>query len=236
MRLPLLLTIALALPLGAQGFEGTVAMKVIAPEGAIDMKYAIKGDRMAMTMAMPASAGPMAGMEVRMLMDPAAKTITMLMPLPAGMGGGGFLPADTKGIKTVTPIPEATDGAAEGSASLKKSGTSQTVAGMKCDDYEVTDGSTTTKVCLATGLGKFNYPSLGGGFGGRGNRGGGVNASPGWSKGLGNAPGFPLKVSDAAGNTVLEVTSLQKGPIGDDVFAVPAGYVDLQAMMGGRGG
>lgn len=237
MRLPLLLTVALALPIGAQGFEGTMTVKMVTPEGGIDAKYTMKGDKMAMTMALPASTGPMAGMEARMLVDPATQSTTILMPLPAGMAGGGFLPADTKGIKVVMQATEESGGATEGSATLKKLGTSQTVAGMKCDDYEVTEGETTMKLCLATGLGKFSYPNLGGGMmGGRGNRGRAAASAPGWAKGLGKAPGFPLKISDAAGATMMEVTSVQKGPVSDEVFTVPAGYVDLQAMMGGRGG
>lgn len=237
MRFPLLLLpIALALPLGAQTFEGTIAMRISAPEGAMELKYLMKGDRMAMVMTAPASAGPIAGAEIRMITDPAAKTMTMLMPLPPGMAGGGFLPPDTKGMKSVTPLDGAEVAAAGkvSSETIKKLGTSQTIAGMKCDDFEVTENGATTMMCLATGVGRFSYPSLGGGgMGGRGR--GGAAPSPAWSKALGGHPGFPLKVwTPADGKVAMEVTSIDRGSVPASTFEIPAGYVDLGAMMGGR--
>ncbi len=231
MRFPvLLLPIALAIPLGAQSFEGTIAMRISAPEGAMAVKYLIKGDHLAMVLTAPASAGPIAGAEIRMVADPVAKTMTMLMPLPPGMAGGGFLPPDTKGMKTVTPFGADTSHT-ETSYQFKKLGTSQTVAGMKCDDWEQTKDGITTRFCFATGIGRFSYPSLGGGMGGRG-RGGA--AAPEWSKFAGGAAGFPLKVWTADGKMAMEVTSIDRGSVPASTFEIPAGYVDLGAMMGGR--
>lgn len=239
MRFPLfLLPIVFALPLHAQSFEGTIAMRISAPEGAMELKYLIKGDHIAMTLTAPASAGPIAGAEIRMITDPVAKTMTMLMPLPPGMGGGGFLPPDTKGMKTVTPLDSTPHGAGavEGkriAPDIKKLGTSQTIAGMKCDDFEVTENGATTMMCLATGVGHFSYPSLGGGgMGGRGR--GGAAPSPAWSRALGGHPGFPLKVWTADGKVAMEVTSIHRGTVPGSTFEIPAGYVDLGVMMGGR--
>ncbi|MBP9897852.1 MAG: DUF4412 domain-containing protein [Gemmatimonadales bacterium] len=232
MRLPLLLLpLALALPMGAQGFEGTMSMRVGAPDGTMmDVKYMIKGDKMGMTATAPASAGPLAGSEVRMIIDQSAKTMTMMMPLPAGMGNG-MLPPDTKGLKMVNPIGSGT--ATEGSntpVEYKKLGTSQTIAGLKCDDYEASADGQTTKICFAPNVGMFAYPNLGGGMNGRG-RGA---AAPGWAKGLSTAPGFPLKVWSADGKVSMEVTAIDRTAVPLSAFEVPAGYVDLSAMMGGR--
>jgi hypothetical protein len=233
MRIPFfLLPLALALPLGAQGFEGTVSMRLSSPQGEMDAKYQFKGDKMAMVMIAPASSGPMAGSEIRMIMDPAAKTMTMLSPIPAGMGGGGMFPADAKGIKMVMPM----DGAAAGQGAsgpaptITKLGTSQTIAGMKCDDFEMVEDNTKMRMCLATGMGKFTFPEMSGGMGGRG-RGG--NSTPAWAKALGSNPGFPLKVWEASGKIAMEVTAIDRGAVPASAFETPAGYVDMSGMMGG---
>lgn len=236
MRLPLrFLPLLLALPVGAQGFEGTMTMRVGAPDGTMmDVKYMIKGEKMGFTMIAPASAGPAAGAEIRMVMDPAAKTMTMLMPIPAAMAGAGMFPPDAKGIKMVNPIGggEAAGAGGGGGAAVefKKLGTSQTIAGLKCDDYESTADGQTTRTCFATNVGMFSYPSLGGGMGGRGR----AAAAPAWSKGFSNAPGFPLKVWTTDGKVSMEVTTIDRGAVPAAAFEVPAGYIDLASMMGGR--
>ncbi len=232
MRLPfLLLPLALALPLGAQAFEGTMAMRVGAPDGTqMDVKYMIKGEKMGMTMIAPASTGPLAGAEIRMVIDQTAKTMTMLMPVPAAMAA--MLPPDTKGIKLVNPIGGAEAGAGEGGAAVvfKKLGTSQTIAGLKCEDYESTSDGQTARSCFATNVGMFSYPSLGGGMGGRGR----AAAAPGWAKGLATAPGFPLKVWSTDGTVAMEVTAIDRSAVPASAFDIPAGYMDLAGMMGGR--
>lgn len=237
MQLRLLLPLALALPLGAQGFEGTMTMRIAAPDGTqMEARTMVKGSQMAMALTAPASAGPMAGAEIRMIVDRSAKTATMLMPIPAGMGGGGFLPPDAKGIKIVNPIDggEAASGAAAAPAvEYKKLGTSQTIAGLKCDDYEFTSDGQTIRSCLAANVGMFYYPSLGGGMmGGRGGR--GAAGAPAWSKGVGQAPGFPLKVWSTDNKVSMEVTAIDRAAVPASTFEVPAGYIDMAGMMGGR--
>ena len=88
----------------------------------------------------------------------------------------------------------------------KKLGTSQTIAGLKCDDYEASADGQTTKICFAPNVGMFAYPNLGGGMNGRG-RGA---AAPGWAKGLPTAPGFPLKAWSADGKVSMEVTAIDR--------------------------
>jgi hypothetical protein len=229
MRMPsFLLPLALALPLGAQGFEGTLSMRIGAPDGTMmDAKYALTGDMMGVTMIAPASAGPLAGSEIRMIINNVAKTMTMLMPIPAGMGGG-FLPPDAKGIKQVSSIASYDDPMTESSYQFKATGTSQVIAGLTCKDWQHTQDNVVTNVCLATGMGKFTYPSIGGGMGGRGR-----SSSPAWTKLTGTQMGFPLKVWEGNGKVVMEVTAVDRAAVPISAFETPAGYVDLGGMMGG---
>ncbi|HET9064904.1 MAG TPA: DUF4412 domain-containing protein [Gemmatimonadales bacterium] len=218
--LPLLLT----LPLGAQGFEGTLNMRMTSAGTSepITTTMHIKGDVMAMVMTLPASAGPMAGMEARMVLDQGARKMTMLMPMPAGMPA---MPG-AKGMKIVTDLSKMESESAKlPEPTLKKLGTSQTVAGMACDDYQVTSGQDVTNMCVTDKLGRFTLPS------------GGVGSQPpAWARAFGNKPMFPLKVwTTTDGNSVaMEVLSVKRGAAPAGVFDVsPAGYQDMSAMMGG---
>jgi hypothetical protein len=228
MRASVLLLFALlpAAPLAAQ-FEGTITMKMSSPEmgnEAVEAKYYIKGDQFAMGMIAPASAGPMAGQEIRMLFNPAAQKMTMLMPVAgemAAMMGGA------KGIKMemdLKDLPKEDAKAPEGS--VKALGTSQTIAGRKCDDYEVTSEGEAFQMCLADGLGRFMM-AAGGGMG--------RDASvPKWARNL--AGKFPLKVSDKRGRGMMEVTAISEGAVPASAFTVPSDYRDMGGMMGGMGG
>lgn len=227
-RLPLfLLTLVPAAPLAAQAFEGTVSYKVIAP-GSTQPATAtmmIKGDRTATTITIPASAGPLAGKEMRMIVDRPAGKITTLMPAIPGMPGMD----KAKGVKMVRDFTEESN-APSGSVKteIRKLGTSQTIAGFPCDDYELTSqGNVVTRMCLASSLGTFTFPQMGGP--GRG------AAAPEWVRALGGKPTFPLKVWSPNSNTVgMEVTAIKRGMVPPSTFEVPEGYVDMEAMM--RGG
>src|SRR5215208_1868576 len=100
----LLSQLAVAAPLAAQ-FEGTVSMKVsgTGAGGDLTMKMLVKGDQQATLVTMPASAGPMAGMEMRMVYDPKTSMATTLMPIPPGMQQMPAF-ANAKGLKTVIDL------------------------------------------------------------------------------------------------------------------------------------
>jgi len=220
-----LLAVLPAAPLAAQ-FEGTIAMKLSDPAmgtESVEAKYYVKGDQFAMAMSAPASAGPMAGQEIRMIFNLSAKKMTMVMPVAgemAAMLGGA------KGIKmemNMDDLPGEDTKAPEGS--VKKLGTSQTIASRKCDDYEVTAEGETFQMCLADGLGVFLFSS--GGMG--------RSASmPKWARNLDGK--FPLKVSDRRGRAMMEATAITPGTVPASLFAVPADYQDMGGMMGGMGG
>ena len=116
------------LPVAAQ-FEGTINMRIpamTAGDGDMVMKIAIKGDMQATTMQMPASAGPMAGMEMRTILDAKANTATVLMPLPPGMAAMAGM-GNAKGIKSVTSFSDITVdlGTGSGKSETKRLGTKQ---------------------------------------------------------------------------------------------------------------
>jgi hypothetical protein len=220
-----------ATPVGAQ-FEGTVTMKMSSKEGSnedMTVKMAMKGGKTVTMMTMPASAGPMGGGEMRSIFDPSAHTSTILMPIPPEMASVPQL-ANAKGIKMVMDLSKARpQGAGDaGNVDIKKLGTSETIAGMSCDDYEVTDKKETTRMCLTESLGSFMFPQTGG-IGGRGR---GASA-PAWSKVFGNKPMFPLKVWTPDGKMAMEVVSVDKSSVPSSLFDIPDGYMDMSAMMGG---
>lgn len=216
-------------PLQAQ-FEGTLIMK-LRPSGGSEqnMKVEIKGDRQVTIMTLPQDAGPMAGMEMRAIYDANARTVTTLLPVPPMMAQMPAL-ANAKGIKSVVDLSKVETDTLHEDVSIKKLGTSEKVAGIDCDDYEITSGKEPpTRACVASTLGRFLYPRQTGGMGRRA-------APPAWIRAFGNKPVFPVKVWSTDGAVAMEVTSVQRGSIPESEFQVPEGYVDMSAMMRGRGG
>lgn len=224
MRTALLLLPALiTAPLSAQ-FEGTIAMTA-ADLGSepVSIQYHVQKGRAAIVMVAPPSAGPMAGSEMRMLMDPGQQKMTILMPVSgqmAAMMGGA------KGIKMVTDLKDLPGSEAIApNGSVRELGTKQRIAGRECTDYEVKTNSETVTMCLTDGLGSFLLAT------------GGMGRSakvPAWAQNLEGK--FPLKVVDAKGNATLTVTAITPGTVPAALFAVPDDYQDMSGMMGGMGG
>lgn len=239
-RSSLLLLLALPSLAGraaAQGFEGTITMTIASSARGqandITVRTSSKGDRSLSTMTMASNAGPMAGMEIRSIADRAANTMTILTPFPAGMQlppamTGGV---NARGFKVVVPLSglgAAAGGASDARPVVRKLGTTETIAGMSCDDYEVTGaGATPFRACITTALGTFTFPMSGQGMGR-----GGPSASPEWARAFGDKPGFPLKVWSADGKVALQVTAIERNPVPESAFEIPEGFV----TMPGRGG
>jgi hypothetical protein len=236
------LLLLLAFPLVAvraagQGFEGTVTMTVFSTfrgkTSEMSIKTATKGDRTVTALVMGPDAGANAGLELRTIADRKANTLTTLTPMPGGMTlppamTGGV---DAKGFKKVEPLSDQSDlggMSLNAKPDIRKLGTSQTIAGMSCDDYEIKEEKAALMhACITTALGEFAFP-----ISGRGMMGGRGSASPGWARAFGDKPGFPLKVWSSDGSVALQVTEIDKTPVADSAFAIPEGYV----TMPGRGG
>lgn len=236
MLVPVLLSLAAAVPLAAQQFEGTVNMKMKGSAGGqnaegMAMRMAIKGDQQVTIVTLPENAGPMGGQEVRAIMDPKTQTVTTLMPMPPGIAAMVGQP-DAKGMKMIVDLSKSTGPVASAKAEIKKLGTTQKIAGMSCDDYQITDeNGKSVKACVTSSLGRFVLPDMSGGMGRRG--GGG---QPAWARAFGDRPAFPLKVWSEDGSTNMEVTSVDRSPVAASLFEIPEGYVDMSAMLRGRGG
>ena len=229
-----LLTLAAAAPLAAQQFEGTVHMKMVgttANAEGMTMRVAIKGDQQVTTITLPTTAGPLAGQEVRAIMDPKTQTVTTLMPMPPALSAMAGVP-DAKGMKMIVDLSKTRGDAANSKADIKKLGTTQKIAGMSCEDYQITDeNGKSVKACITSSLGRFLLPDMSGGMG---RRGGGNQ--PAWAKAFGDRPAFPLKVWSDDGSTNLEVTSVERAPVAASLFEIPDGYVDMSTIMRGRSG
>jgi hypothetical protein len=220
----LLLVPLLTAPLAAQDFEGTVTMQMANQGvGAADVTVSIKGQMAAYAITLPS--GPTAGLTMRMIMNGTTKKITMLMPAMPGMP----LPAGSKGIKMVTDIGDAAAAAGKAGADAKVTalGTSQTIAGVKCDDYAVENDGQRMNMCVASSMGSFRMPSMGGPGGGQ--------PPPAWARVFGDKPMFPLKVWSDGEGVAMEVTAITRGSVPAAAFDDNAkGYVDMSAMINMR--
>jgi len=224
------MALPLAVPLQAQ-LEGTLNMMLRTNGGGEQtMKVEIKGDRQVTIMTLPQDAGPMAGMEMRAIYDQKARTVTTLLPVPPMLAQMPAL-ANAKGIKNVVDLSNLEADTLHDDASIKKLGTTENVAGIPCDDYEITSGKDAPmRACIASTLGRFLYPRPTGGMGRS-------TSPPAWVRAFGNRPVFPVKVWSTDGKGVaMEVKSVQRGSIPESEFQVPEGYVDMSALMRGRGG
>lgn len=223
MRIVKLLTLVtvVATPLAAQRFEGTV--DAVTKGGSQDskMELFVKGDRIAAKLDMPAGRGPASGKEGRMIIDWPTMTMTILIPME--MGGA-------KGMKMVTDMRKAAADAGP-PPTIKPLGTSEVIAGYKCENMLVSNKKGSTTVCMSDQLGHFGIPS--GGPMGAGN-------FSQVEQFLMAHPGFPLRVTENDGKVSFEVTKVMPGTVPDDIFTIPDGYMDMSAMGGmmgrGRGG
>lgn len=220
--LSLLSTLALALPAAAQGFEGSIVVRISGPGGmgAMTSEMTTKGTKVLNVIRLPG-----VGQEMRLITDYTAHTITTLRPFPPGMP----LPegvSEAKGVVAVSKTPE-TPKATGSAGDLRALGTSQVIAKTRCDDYEATsETGEVIRICLAKAISGRSPGVLG-------NAGGG-GASSAWSKVLGGKPVMPLKVWTPNGQTEFEVVEIKPGKVSDRVFDVPSGYIDMATAMKNR--
>ena len=216
-------------------FEGKVTMTMTSARGAMPVEMFFKDGVSRMEMASQAGA-------IAMIMDPVKKEMITIIP-----EGNMFMKRSTE----MPANPNMPAAAERKKVEFKKAGKSETIAGVTCEHYTVTEESGDSDVCLASGMGTFmgmggGMGRMGGGMGrmggGGGGGGGGGARGPGggggqmaWSRDLEKGM-FPLKVVNHEGMTVLLVTAIEKKKLDAAMFAVPEGYQDMSGMMGGGGG
>ena len=208
----------LAAPMAAQECRGTISMRMSAGQSGqlVDTKVYIADGKQAMVMTSPS--GPMAGSEMRIVTNPAANTATILISTTMMPGA--------KGLKMVSELGGGTPPADAPAMTAKPLGTTQTIAGMRCEDYEVTSEGQVMRMCMTEALGRFALPDMSGGARGP--------QRPGWVQAFGNRALFPLKVTSADSRTSMEVTAVERGAPPAAMFdESPEGYATMPAGMPG---
>lgn len=221
LRRVLLVSVMAAGPLSAQAFEGVLSSRVPNPmgEGTLESKTFIKGDMAAVVMTLPPG-GMMSG-EFKIIVNSATGTATILMPMFPGMPA----PAGTRGMKMVVDLKK--EEGARGDVSATALGTSQTIAGMRCEDYAVKQDNKTTNMCVTAALGDL--------MGSLASTMGGPNGAPSWGRAFGDRPMAPLKIWGTDGAVMMEITGAERVAVPRSTFTIPEGYIDGPAgMMGGR--
>ncbi len=205
-RVALALGFVLASTAGAQQFEGIVTYSMGA--SGQGFQYMSKGNKVRFQSDDPRMAG--AGM----IIDGGAQTMTIMMPQQK-----------MAMTRPIPPFNKATMDTVHGKAT--KVG-SETVAGVPCDDYEGTDskGQKTGTICLARGMGTWMMA---------------VQMNPmmqsmkqrisGFSDAIAGGA-FPLKFTKSDGTVDMIATKVEKKPMDDGLFTVPADYKTMQ-MPGG---
>jgi hypothetical protein len=188
-------------------FEGEITMHTTAAVGpAHDLVLKAKADKLRFDMK------GTTGEETHGLYDPEANKVTVFLDSQKA-----YMDMDFSSGAAAKPNIDPK------SASAKKTGKSETIAGMSCDDYSVEDGTgKRTEVCLASGLVYFDIGSL--------RPGGSVPSLAALefkAKKL-----FPLKSVeyDATGKetTRMEVTKIERKTLDGALFVVPADYKKVE--------
>lgn len=201
-----LLAAAASLAQAQAAFEGSVAMKVTGDDGkANDVAYLVKGSKIRMEM----SAGR--GEQAVMIFDLTDRKMLILM--------------SEQKMYMEQSVAAAADAASDkaSTATIKRTGKTETIAGYKCEHVMVIDAEVTADVCVASGFGTFRMPSAGGRRG--------PPKAEAWEGALGES-GFPLKVQKGD-KVTMEVTKIDKKSLDAALFAPPEGFtkMDMGSMM-----
>jgi len=199
-----------------RSFEGVVTYQMNAEGQSIEAKFMSKGPRTRMEMTMPGMPGP-----IYILIDQEARVSRTVM--------------ESMGMYMEIPIPDEIPTGAGGDApQVEKVGTSDTIAGIQCENYRFKDGNQPeTEACIATGMGWF-MGGMGNPMGGRGAR----PAGPDWASlarefkdGL-----LPLRVRTRRGDdwsVIMVATAVVRGELSDDLFRLKPGLRKM-GMPGGE--
>lgn len=185
-------------------FEGEITMQVKGASGAQTMVVKAKSDKLRFESS--ANGKPMVA-----LFDPMKNKVTLLMD-----DQKAYMDMDFSSPSAPKPNVDAAKATAE------KTGKSDKVAGVSCEEWRVGDPSGKhTEVCLADGLAFFNLAGVQSGWGG----------DDPFAKQLREKKQFPLRSIDfdAGGKETsrTEVTQIEKKKLDDALFEVPQGYAKL---------
>lgn len=227
-------------------FEGTITAKMFAGNQpkqagqAIDLKYAIKGARTRVETQL-AQGGTAIGI---VLMDLSSGTQTMLVPQTKTYMTMNWKEDGQFKEMVERMAKEAGQGGAGDLSKVTTNGKTETIAGHSCQHWLMGDKQQ-TDVCLAKGLGYFggggqsggifdNLKSLGLGEKVKAQ----LDANPEFAKFV-EGGAFPLKIAqveNGQSKTIMEVTSIERKALDDELFAVPADYkkMEIPKMTGNK--
>ncbi len=201
---------------GQDGFEGTITYKLRAGGMDATLRYMMRGTKVRQEI----ESGMMPGQAV-MLMDTEGETIRVIMP-----GMGMYMEMDMKQMMAAAEAQGMTPTTAP---KLTKLGTSDEVAGIKCDNYRF-ESTETFEACVATGMGWFiNAPS------GRGR----ANAMSGPNFAAyreqfrnGMLPLRMTRTTAGARDVIMEATGIDRKPVDPKMFDLPPGLqkMDMPGM------
>ncbi|MBX6333631.1 MAG: DUF4412 domain-containing protein [Gemmatimonadaceae bacterium] len=200
-----LFVVSAALPAQKRTFEGIITFR--GEEGAV-IQYYVGHSRVRAEV----SSGDDRGV---MIMDPAARTMYMLVPAQQ-MYMEMQLPAPDHAIEEHAP-----------KMTVTKTGKTEVVAGHRCEYWHIvsSEDNSNTDVCLTTELGNFvlfNSPMR-------------RSKEPAWERMFGKGDHFPLKVISHNGGkdkTEMEVTNVEPKSLDASLFSPPSSYRKMEMPMG----
>lgn len=215
-----------------EAFEGLITSKMNTGGQGMEIKYAIKGSRTRIETQLSAG-GTQMGV---VLMDFASGSQTMLMPQMKTYMTTNW--NDEGGVKNmVEKMAEKAEKTGSGNYfNATPTGKTETVAGYNCTHWVIGEKQD-TDACLAKGLGYFGGGSDSGGvFDKLRNLALGdktkaqLQANPEFLKFVEDGV-FPLKlaiIENGQSRTLMEVTSVERKPLDDSIFAIPSDYKKME--------
>ncbi len=208
MSKPLALSLGLLLLFGtgisrALAFEGVVDYHISSGDHQMDMEYLIKGHKIRFN-------GNVKSHNSAGILDPDAKTITILMPEQKR-----YMVQDLTDYKKM---------ASQAQGKFSDTGNSETILGHNCEEYLYESKSGQAHIWLASNLGFF-----GGLFQGPASKSGSMDA---WVKMAQDKGLFPIKSvyngTDGKEKSTMTATKISKQTVDDSNFQVPPDYKELK--------
>lgn len=206
-------------------FEGLITSKMNTGGQPMEIKYAIKGSRTRIETQLAAGGSQMGAV----LMDFASGTQTMLIPQMKTYTTMNW--NEEGGIKKIVEKV-----GADNSFKTTQTGKTETIAGHTCTHW-ILGEKQDTDACLAQGLGYFGGGSDSGGLfdqlrsfalGDKAKA--ALQSNPEFLKFVEGGV-FPLKlatIENGQARTIMEVTSVERKPLDDSLFSIPADYKKME--------
>lgn len=190
----------------------------------------VKGTKMRFDLPEGMEAAPHMGERAYAIADAVAKKLDIVVD-EQKMAMEMDLATMGEQLKKLHP-PQKPENEAKTKPTVTKTGHTDTVAGMKCEDWDFTsEKGERGRVCVSSQNASWlSIPTLG------------LPPEHVWAKDLFDGQHLPLRFIgyDAAGaeDSRLEVTKVERKPVLDSTFAIPAGYrtMDFTQMMAGMEG